>query len=94
MYCVYILTNKRHGTFYVGMTSNLPRRIYEHKSDAAEGFTKKYAIHLLVYYEMHDDVQEAIRREKSMKRWGRAMKITAIERTNPDWQDLYKDLNA
>lgn len=94
MYYVYLLASGYNGTFYVGMTSNLSKRVWEHKTGAAEGFTKKYSIHRLVYFESHRDVHEAIRREKAIKRWGRAMKISAIERMNPDWQDLYADLNA
>jgi len=93
-YYVYIMATGYNGTFYVGMTSNLPRRIWEHKEGVVDGFTKKYDVHRLVYFEMHSDVQEAIRREKSIKRWGRAMKISAIERKNPYWEDLYSTLNT
>ena len=94
MYYVYILATGYNGTFYVGMTSDLPRRIWEHREGLVDGFTKKYGVYRLVYYEAHDDVHAAIRREKSIKRWGRAMKISAIERENPHWEDLYHDLNA
>lgn len=93
-YFVYILAAGKNSTFYVGVTNNLARRIWEHKNDVADGFTKKHGIHRLVYYEAHDDIQEALRREKSMKRWSRSMKISAIERMNPEWEDLYWDINA
>lgn len=91
-YFVYILAKQRNSTFYVGVTNNLIRRIWEHKNGTAEGFTKKYAIHLLVYYETHAEIESAIRREKSIKRWSRAMKMEAIERVNPEWKDLYDTL--
>jgi putative endonuclease len=94
MYYVYILATQYNGTFYVGMTSDLPRRIWEHREGVVAGFTKKYGVYRLVYYEAHADVHEAIRREKSIKRWGRAMKISVIERENPHWEDLYHYLNA
>ena len=93
-YYVYILAKARNSTFYVGVTNNLPKRIWEHKNDVVDGFTKKYGIHQLVYYELHDSIENAIRREKSMKRWKRGMKMEAIEKMNPDWKDLYDDLNA
>jgi len=92
-YYVYIMASGYNGTFYVGMTSDLPRRIWEHKEGVVDGFTKKYHVHRLVYVESHTDVQQAIRREKAIKRWGRAMKISAIERENPHWEDLYSTLN-
>lgn len=93
-YFVYILAAARNSTFYVGVTNNLPRRVWEHKNNVANGFTKKYKIHCLVYYETHADVQHALKREKSIKRWSRAMKMEAIERMNPEWDDLYDTLNA
>ena len=71
------------------MTNDLARRIWEHKNNVAEGFTKKCGIHQLVYYEIHSDIEAAIRREKSIKRWSRAMKMEAVERMNPEWEDLY-----
>jgi len=77
---------------YIGVTSDLVRRIYEHKNHLIEGFTKKYKVHRLVYYEEHDDINEAITREKRMKRWNRQWKINLIEQHNPDWQDLFDDL--
>lgn len=91
-YFVYILATARNGTFYVGVTNDLVRRIFEHKNDLADGFTRKYGIHRLVYYEMHTHIEEAIRREKSIKRWSRAMKMEAIERMNPEWEDLYAEI--
>jgi putative endonuclease len=89
--CVYILAKKRNGTLYVGVTSDLPRRIEQHKSDVLEGFTKCYGVHLLVYGEFHDTMEEAIQREKQLKKWRRAWKLELIERTNPQWHDLSKD---
>ncbi|MES2984333.1 MAG: GIY-YIG nuclease family protein [Pseudomonadota bacterium] len=91
-YFVYILATGRNGTFYVGVTNDLLRRIWEHRNGLAEGFTKKYDVHRLVYYELHTDIEHAIRREKSIKRWSRVMKMEAIERMNPDWEDLYHDI--
>jgi len=91
-YFVYILATARNGTFYVGVTNDLVRRVFEHKNGLADGFTKKYGIHRLVYYEMHTSIEEAIRKEKSIKRWSRAMKMEAIERMNPEWDDLYAEI--
>jgi putative endonuclease len=93
MYFVYILASGRNGTFYVGITRDVARRTYEHKYDVVDGFTRKYGVHRLVYYEIHDDVHQALRREKSIKRWRRSMKMEMIERLNPEWNDLYADLN-
>jgi putative endonuclease len=87
--CVYILTNKPHGTLYVGVTSHLKRRIWEHKSDFVEGFTRRYQVHILVYAEFHTTMANAILREKRIKRWRRAWKIALIEGMNPTWRDLY-----
>jgi putative endonuclease len=86
---VYIVTNKPHGTLYVGITSNLVQRIYQHKQGTIDSFTKKYKLTKLVYYEIHDSIYSAITREKSMKRWLRKWKIAIVERRNKDWQDLY-----
>jgi putative endonuclease len=86
-YYVYILTNKS-GTLYVGVTNNLERRVYEHKNHLVEGFTKKYKIHKLVYYEDTSDINEAIIREKQLKGWLRRKKIELIESVNPEWKDL------
>jgi len=89
---VYILASQRNGTLYVGVTSNLIKRIWEHKNDQADGFTKKYHVHDLVWYEMHDSMESAISREKAIKEWNRKWKLELIETTNPYWQDLYNQL--
>ena len=86
---VYIMASKKNGTLYVGVTSDLIKRIYEHKSDLAEGFTKDHQVHRLVFYEEHGDIRQAITREKQIKRWRRSWKLELIERDNPDWEDLY-----
>jgi putative endonuclease len=91
-YYIYILASKRNGTLYIGVTSNLIKRIYEHKNNLIEGFTKKYNIHNLVYYEITEDVNSAIAREKQLKRWKRNWKIELIEKNNPEWKDLYFEL--
>ena len=88
-YCIYILANKRNGTLYIGVTSNLVERVYEHKNNMIEGFSKKYNIHKLVYYEITDDIESAIRRERQLKKWNRKWKINLIENSNPEWRDLY-----
>ena len=85
---VYILASKRNGTLYTGVTSNLARRVAEHKNDLVEGFTKRYGVHMLVYCEWHDDMRSAITREKQIKKWNRAWKLRLIERDNPEWRDL------
>jgi len=89
---VYILASKRNGTLYVGVTSNLQKRAWEHKNDLIEGFTKKYAVHRLVYYELHEDMVSTIRREKQMKKWNRGWKLELIERENPDWRELWEGI--
>ena len=91
-YYVYILTNKRNGTLYIGVTSNLKNRIHQHKTNLVEGFTKKYQINKLIYYELFECVNAAIYREKLLKRWKRNWKIELIEKNNPCWRDLYYDL--
>ncbi len=91
-YYVYILAKARNSIFYVGIASDLIRRIWERKNELADGFTKKYGIKTLVYYERHSDVEEAIRREKLMKRWKREYKMNVIETMNPDWKDLYDEI--
>ena len=87
---MYILASKRNGTLYIGVTSDLQKRTWEHKSDFVEGFAKKYRIHRLVYYELHQDMSSAITREKQLKKWNRAWKLEPIEGQNPDWIDLWK----
>jgi putative endonuclease len=86
---VYILANKIGGTIYIGVTSNLVGRVYQHKLGAVEGFTKKYGVNRLVYFEVHDSIEAAILRENQMKKWRRAWKIRLIEERNPSWIDLY-----
>ena len=90
--CVYILASRRNGTLYVGVTSNLVQRIWQHKNNFAEGFTKKYCIHLLVWFESHESIESAIGREKAIKEWRRAWKIKLIEEKNPQWCDLYEQI--
>jgi putative endonuclease len=89
---VYILASKKRGTLYIGVTSNLPKRIWEHKEGAAEGFTKKHDVKMLVYFEMFDDAENAIHREKRLKKYKREAKIKLIEQQNPDWNDLYEEI--
>jgi len=87
-YYIYILTNKKHGTLYIGVTNNLNRRVYEHKNGIIEGFTKRYNLNKLVYFEQTNDINSAILREKRLKKWNRAWKIQLIESINPEWIDL------
>lgn len=91
--CVYMLTNKRNGTLYIGVTSNLPKRIWEHKTSVVKSFTEKYGLKKLVWYESHETMMSAIQREKAMKNWKREWKLNSIEAMNPDWHDLYEELN-
>ena len=94
--CVYILASKPNGTLYVGVTWNLARRVWEHKNDFVEGFTKRYEIHTLVWYEAHESMESALVREKSIKKWKRAWKIRIMDRpveeANPAWSDLYGEV--
>lgn len=90
--CVYILASKQNGTLYIGVTSNICKRIWEHKNDVIKGFTQKYQTHLLVWYELHPTMDSAISREKSLKKWNRIWKLRLIEQLNPDWLDLYQQL--
>ncbi len=90
---VYILTNERNGTLYIGMTTNLVRRIYEHRTNVVEGFSKKYQTNMLVYFELYDGIEDAALREKQMKKWNRAWKLRLIEELNPDWNDLFDELS-
>lgn len=90
--CVYILASQRNGTLYIGVTNDIARRSWEHRNEVAEGFTKRYAVHRLVYVEFHDTMPDAIQREKQLKKWRRAWKLELIERENPAWHDLYDEL--
>ena len=89
---IYILASKRNGTLYIGVTSNLIKRIWEHKNGVVDGFTKKYSVKLLVYYEQHYNAESAIKREKRLKDWKRKWKIDLIEKFNPKWNDLYQSI--
>ncbi|MFB3100833.1 MAG: GIY-YIG nuclease family protein [Gammaproteobacteria bacterium] len=90
--CVYMMASQRNGTLYIGVTSNLIKRIWEHKTNVVEGFTKKYGIHLLVWYEVHETMGSAIQKEKALKKWQRKWKMDLIESFNPEWKDLYKTI--
>jgi putative endonuclease len=90
--CVYILASQKNGTLYIGVTSDLLKRVYKHKNDMQGIFTKKYSVKMLVYYEMYDDMAEAIKREKVLKGWRRERKIALIEKNNREWIDLYDSL--
>jgi putative endonuclease len=91
-YYVYMLASQRNGTIYTGITSDLVRRIGEHKEGLVKGFTKQHNVKMLVWYEVHSDVNEAILREKRLKCWNREWKLELIEKDNPDWKDLYEDI--
>ncbi len=91
---VYIMASKKNGTLYVGVTSNLVKRVYQHKNNLAEGFTKRYGAHTLVYYEKHFSAESAIQREKRLKEWQRKWKIDLIEKSNPKWNDLYHEITG
>ena len=90
--CVYLLASRRNGTLYVGVTSDLVKRVWEHKENLVDGFTKRYGVHTLVWYERHDSMEVAIRREKTIKGWKRRWKLELIEKENPEWWDLYGDI--
>ena len=90
--CVYILANKQNGTLYTGVTSDLVKRIWEHKNDFVKGFSQKYGVHRLVFFEQHEDMVAAITREKQIKKWNRSWKLRLIEERNPEWRDLYENL--
>ena len=92
-YYVYILASRRNGNLYVGFTSDLARRVYEHKHNFVEGFTKKYRVHSLVYFEEHVNREAAILREKQIKEWKRRWKLEMIEKVNPEWKDLYEQIS-
>jgi len=89
---VYIMASGRNGTIYIGSTTSLLKRVWEHRNDVVEGFTKKYEIFKLVYFEQFDDVENAIKREKRLKKWNRAWKIRLVEELNPNWDDLYPSI--
>jgi putative endonuclease len=88
----YILASGRNGTLYVGVTSDLIQRVWQHKNDVVDGFTSTYGVHALVWFELHKDMESAIIREKRIKKWNRDWKISLIERSNPEWQDLYDEI--
>ena len=89
---VYMLASQPNGTLYTGVTNDLVRRVWEHRNDTIDGFTKQYGVHRLVYYELHASMIEAIRREKQIKKWRRVWKIELIEKENPDWRDLWPSI--
>jgi len=91
-YYVYIMASRRNGTLYTGVTNDIARRGFEHREGVGAGFTRRYGVKLLVYYEAHDDVRSAIEREKRLEKWNRAWKISLIEAANPNWEDLYETL--
>lgn len=90
--CVYILASRRNGTLYIGVTSDLVRRVWQHRNAEIKGFTRRYKLHLLVWFEAQETMEMAIRREKALKEWRRAWKLRLIESINPQWRDLYDDL--
>ncbi len=92
--CVYILCSQRNGTLYIGVTSYLIKRVYQHRQELVDGFTKRYRIHTLVWYEVHEMMESVILREKQLKKWSRIAKIRLIEQQNPDWQDLWLKLTS
>jgi len=92
--CVYMMASERNGTLYIGVTSDLIARVWQHKNNVADGFTQKYAVHQLIWYEAHQSMESAILREKSLKKWNRIWKLRLIEQMNPEWQDLYNQLTG
>jgi putative endonuclease len=91
--CVYILASQRNGTLYIGVTSDLIKRIYQHREGIIEGFTKRYNVHILVWYEVHESMESAILKEKQLKKWSRIAKMQLIEKYNPHWNDLWQTLH-
>jgi len=89
---VYILASKRNVTLYIGVTSDLAKRLWQHKNDVADGFIQRYSVHQLVWYELHETMESAIKREKTLKNWKRIWKLELIETSNPGWQDLYETI--
>jgi putative endonuclease len=92
LYFVYIMASSRNGTLYIGFTEDLLKRVYEHKNDLADGFTKRHGVHMLVYYEACEGREGALWREKQLKKWNRRWKLELVERANPRWRDIYEDL--
>jgi putative endonuclease len=92
LFCVYILASDRNGTLYVGVTSNLPQRVWQHREGLVEGFTNEYGVKQLVWYEVHGEAMAAFTREKQIKKWNRLWKLNLIEKMNPEWRDLYEDI--
>ena len=92
MYYVYILSSTRNGTLYTGITSDLVKRVYEHKNNPGDGFPQKYKVHHLVWFELHETAESALMREKRIKTWNRLWKLKLIEKTNPQWEDLYESI--
>ncbi len=90
--CVYIMASKPNGTLYIGVTSNLVKRVWEHKANLVKGFTNKYHVHGLVWYEQHEEMESAIVREKQLKKWNRQWKVRLIQELNPNWSDLYSTI--
>ncbi|MBU1074780.1 GIY-YIG nuclease family protein [Patescibacteria group bacterium] len=91
-YYVYILASKKNGTLYIGVTNNILRRIHEHKNNVIGGFTRKYKVHRLAYFEETENIESALQREKQMKKWNRKWKIKLIEKDNPNWKDIYGEI--
>ena len=91
---VYIMSNRRDGALYIGVTSDLSRRAFEHRQGVIDGFTKRYGLKRLVYYERYEDIRDALQREKNLKHWPRVWKLARVHDLNPDWEDLYERLNA
>ena len=89
---VYLLASQKNGTLYTGVTSDIVKRVWQHKNNVVEGFSKKYHVHLLVWYEVHNEIESAITREKQIKEWKRIWKLELIEKTNPTWRDLYIEI--
>ncbi len=89
---MYVLASRRNGTLYIGVTSDLVARIWQHRNDVVEGFTRRYGVHMLVHFEMHPEMTQAIAREKQLKKWKRAWKLELIEKHNPEWRDLWDEI--
>ena len=90
--CVYLMASRRNGTLYIGVTSNLVQRVWQHKHDVVDGFTSQYGVHRLVWFEQHETMASAIARERALKEWRRAWKLVLIEESNPEWRDLYEEI--